>query len=781
MKKFKKISAVLGGVLLAGMTFGTAAAASFPAPFVDNGVADVAIVHGTGAGVSSLDQVSANNIQSALAEEMPSSGTTISVDGDSFKLEKSSVKFHYGDALNASYPTLDEDELDLLAEGEYNEDDVDAEYEQEIELSDKTLEIFSDRDYNNDEATVGFTWDKTDHVLSYTIEFTEDVNMSDMVDTEMPFLGRNYYVLDTDYTTAGDEKIELLDTANSAILDLGESVTLDGKSVSIEFISGDDVKFTVDGESTPLLEQAESYELSDGSYIVATEVLSSTKDSVTDSVEFSIGSGKMVLQNGEEVELNEEDVDELDVEISAETDGTLNSVTIVWNADDDLFLTEDNSLVMPGFEAVGLVYGGMNYPSSSEVISITSGEQLKLNMDNYVLDLMWTDGEGNVNLGTEYETLELAVESAVTTNYTVIGNELVHNGTDATTWNDEVLNLSVDDRFLVTVIEDDLSEVRTLYYEVTNIDVDGADYTVEFEDLIGDDDFTIDQDDDNGLIEEDDFEITVEGFETNATTAKEVYVSFNDMLNTADPTYNKVVSDKGLVITLPTTVVSTFEGTNLTFHEADDRGDINKVEAFNVSVKYATTDNDTLHVESVMNNVTFKEESDDVDVGYVESDLASKVTLDKSSDEHEFEVEYYGEEAYADVFVTSADSEVVSEGASALGDVLVKDNEVDAVKAKNLVIVGGSCINSAAASVLGVPAGTCGDAFTAATGVGSGQFLIESVGDAYTNGKIALVVAGYDVADTTNAATYLRTNDVDTTAGKKYVGTSATEATLQVE
>ena len=97
-----------------------------------------------------------------------------------------------------------------------------------------------------------------------------------------------------------------------------------------------------------------------------------------------------------------------------------------------------------------------------------------------------------------------------------------------------------------------------------------------------------------------------------------------------------------------------------------------------------------------------------------------------------------------------------------------------------MIIVGGTCINSAAATALKVSAGTCGSAFTDATGVGAGQFLIQSVGDAFASGKVALVVAGYNVDDTGNAAKFLRTKTVDTTAGSKYKGTTATDAAMVV-
>jgi hypothetical protein len=222
--------------------------------------------------------------------------------------------------------------------------------------------------------------------------------------------------------------------------------------------------------------------------------------------------------------------------------------------------------------------------------------------------------------------------------------------------------------------------------------------------------------------------------------------------------------------------------------------------------------------------ITFEEDADGVfslDSGVTATDITVTVSVDTDDDELELTVTegsdftsvsntetdmeygvsdlgtYYeaddDEKAYLNiwtpmegqtvynVYVAEADSISSSEGSSALGDVLVKDTEVDSVKAKNLIIVGGSCINSAAANVLGVPERTCGEAFTAATTVSAGQFLIKSVSDAYTTDKVAVVVAGYNVADTNNAATYLRTQKPAVDAGQEYIGTSSTEATLQVE
>jgi hypothetical protein len=110
----------------------------------------------------------------------------------------------------------------------------------------------------------------------------------------------------------------------------------------------------------------------------------------------------------------------------------------------------------------------------------------------------------------------------------------------------------------------------------------------------------------------------------------------------------------------------------------------------------------------------------------------------------------------------------------ALGDVLVTDSEVSTVSSKNLVVVGGSCINTAAATLVG--GNYCGSAWTTATGIGSGQFLIKGYSSSSLTSRMALLVAGWEAADTTNAATYLRTQSVDTS--KEYKGISATSATL---
>ncbi len=146
-------------------------------------------------------------------------------------------------------------------------------------------------------------------------------------------------------------------------------------------------------------------------------------------------------------------------------------------------------------------------------------------------------------------------------------------------------------------------------------------------------------------------------------------------------------------------------------------------------------------------------------------------------------VMYPDEQMYADVLFT-APSATVQAGSSGsgsvqeLGSVKVTDSEVSSVSTKSLIVVGGSCVNGVAAKLLGSDAPVCGADFTAKTGVSSGQFLIQSFASPYSGTKVATLVAGYNLQDTLNAATYFRTNKPDTAVGKKFVGTTATSATL---
>ena len=819
--KFKKISAIIGGFLMIGMTAGIATAASFPAPFVQSGVADVAIVYGTGTGVSALDQTYATNIQTTLGESMPSTGGSVT-DGDSYKFEKTSTAYHLGDGYTTIKSTIDKDELgDLLADGKYLDDDNDEiDYTQKIVMaSASTLTMFDDDDYMENSPSVGFKLTDGATIATYTLTFTDTLLMTDMPTSDLPIMGKSYYVLSNTSTT-----LTLLDAAATATVAAGESVTLDVEgttytvSASIFDTVNSKVKLSINGETTNLLAGTETQKLTDGAYVGVKEVIVQNFQGGTNQVEFSIGKGKLKLSDTDtEIQINDVNVAGVESDFSL-SGNTLSNIEIVWKANDDLYITETNTETMPGFEAVSLAFGGLNYPAE-ETIEVVKGGTTYGQLNNFPLKT----GTHDINL-----------VYGDSTSFTGLGKDATHKLlTDANSDVNITFNKSRDDYFVASWTDGETSQSYLM--KATNVITDTSDkadiqywndndWSTVKEKAVAGDTFSMDSIDLTVGVVNNTLD-TVELWNTTANAATST-VSFNTLYseegltvylpweNTTATTYNNATGyatataactafnaantwNTGEIFTGTmsyndtSSVVAGVQGTTaacatsfgLVAIEEDKSGNAASGDWINLTLGWDSSSTAEVEVNGVATSNTDATAAEigstDVWRDFTYSALATEILWNKpSSGQKSVKLIYHGEEVAADVYITSPGATVG--GPSSLGNVLVKDSEVSSVSDKNLVIVGGSCINAAAATALGVAEHTCGADFTAATGVSSGQFLIQSVADAFTSGKIAIVVAGYDVTDTNNAATYLRTKDVDTSAGNKYVGTTATEAKLQV-
>jgi len=240
-------------------------------------------------------------------------------------------------------------------------------------------------------------------------------------------------------------------------------------------------------------------------------------------------------------------------------------------------------------------------------------------------------------------------------------------------------------------------------------------------------------------------------------------------INVSNPGYINFTGGAGTVLGHNGTAFS------LVFNEEDKDGNIGAGPGFNVSVGWDSSSPAEPEVSDLVNESYaggLEIEETDVWRSFMYSALATEFLWDKpSSGQDSIKIIYHGGEVESSVYVTEAGASISGEA----GVMTVSDANVASVAGKNLVVVGGSAINSVAAELLG---GALSEgAFTDATGVAAGEFLIQSF---TRSGKTALLVAGYTAADTEKAVTYLLNNDVDTTVGKKYKGTSGTEASLVV-
>jgi len=171
-----------------------------------------------------------------------------------------------------------------------------------------------------------------------------------------------------------------------------------------------------------------------------------------------------------------------------------------------------------------------------------------------------------------------------------------------------------------------------------------------------------------------------------------------------------------------------------------------------------------------------------------EADLwGTIITLDSSdSDQKTATISYPDEQVYAKLYMAEEAATITPGSVSGgsvkpLGNVLYTDAELTAdAKAKNLIVVGGSCINTVAAELLG--GGLCEGDFTDVTGVGADQFLVQVFNSGYADGKVAMLVAGYEAADTKDAVKYVTTEpnvptDVETELKK--VTSTWTDVTVE--
>lgn len=805
---FKKIATVLGSAVLIGSTLGMAAAANYPQPFSEG----AAIVYGSQGSLS--DVAAAANIGSnlAVANTVSTVSGSTTTGGDSFKIEKTSTKFQYGMGINQIESTLDKKDLPtLLADGTYLDANNDEfEYKQTVALANLTLGLFDDDAYKRDTPTVGFSVPEGTNVLNYTLDFTDTVNWTNLQSTELPILGKKYYVLSTSSNTT----LTLLDSAVSAEVKEGETKTLtvNDKSyeVSARITDGDSVKLTINGETTNTLDESQTQRLSDGAYVGIKDIAYSSKESGVSSVEFSIGSGKLKLVNGTDVELNEETIDNLGVTITSDSNNKLDTISLAWGAQEDSWITPTSSIEMPGFNAIKVAFAGMNYPKQEQIVVQADGD------DNLVLS--------NFPLaGGVTETINLLYSNG--TNFTLIGkdsnNVLATSGAGNGTL---TFTKNADDYFVVTYLsgEDGSS------YLVRATNWDDADYptnTVDFEYLTSSGWKSLD----TGVANTDSVTVGDGSFTASAISNESSSATVTVSAGTST-SFNKLISAEGLTVYLPfinTTAVSFVNATNYTAANAcliavdaptgvqlgynqvvtyngsttglawtntttcsnlpstytlnftEETKDDAIAGGSNFSVSVGLDSQSEVYITSVVGDGSAYEVGEsDVYVSYVTSALNTEINDDQSGDHEKVTITYHGGESFADVFVTAPNAVVTpgTPGNSGVGAVVVKDSEVSTVQAKNLIVVGGSCVNTVAASLLGSTTPLCGADFTTKTGVGAGQFLIKVFASPYATGKVAMLVAGYNEGDTAKAATYLTTNVVSTDVGSEVKKTSATYA-----
>ena len=100
-------------------------------------------------------------------------------------------------------------------------------------------------------------------------------------------------------------------------------ITINGKNIIInsnqtivinnlgtaEIVDNNKVILSVDGKSTNKLSEGDSYKISGDNYITIKDILYTSKSTSTSKVDVSVGSGKLVLEDGKEVDTIKRHID----------------------------------------------------------------------------------------------------------------------------------------------------------------------------------------------------------------------------------------------------------------------------------------------------------------------------------------------------------------------------------------------------------------------------------------------------------------------------------------
>lgn len=862
-KIFKKALTIAGSALMVGSTIGLAAAAAYPAPFVENGAASVAIVYGSDAAAS--DKAGATTIQADLASELASQAGSgaVTVSGDAVSLNSGSTKVWLNSSLNSALTTLTKSNLpDVLGDYTFS-GNVDSKLTSTITIGSADKVTFAKQPSSSDDPVVGISLNTNKASPLYNATITMPAINFTHADSEgetIKLFGRDFVVS----TATTNSSLVLFSSAEETTLSLGGSapnpsttVNIDGTTYEVELVTGTSTTATiaVNGDSKEVNEG--SSKKIGGIDIAVKSVTESTAiDTITATL--LIGSNKITFNDGSQVLTGSGD-DPVDgtwvtfaAGVGAEALTSLDVAVYAPDSSNDAIL-EGQSFEDPVFGSFAVSFTGL-----SESLDSANRDTIKVDKSgDKGLTLTMTDSDSNTktfdfvyNISTgpvlgDSNTYRVAVREYANlseNNYTVMGNEDYGHLLQVTRiYNYTGSDYSKDDVAFKDIISGDPYNAEPTSEGTARLTIDGRQYTVTYggsgdtgtivvkyptsdSTSTGTVMFPTIKTKNGALValyEPQTFDISdigTTGTETASRTLKfpdgDGYTSFtavgvqanssatawnwtidstvietgipstaitgDQSLTVGELTYSinrsATINQTSVYLNNPSTGVQITTPALIVFENKNDSSNYNVI-VLDTESNSAGSSTDPLGVNDVYFTSAAFAETLQSDSDVVENlDLYGTLVTEDSNTASQkvVTISYPEDQVYADVYFSAADA--VIGGSSELGDVTYMDSESSAYAGKNLVVVGGSAINSVAAELLG--GALRGDAFEDATGVGAGEFLIQSFS---RSGKTALLVAGYNAADTTKAVTALTNEAIDTTVGKKYVsetvdGTTVVEA-----
>ncbi|RLE39618.1 hypothetical protein DRJ17_00275 [Candidatus Woesearchaeota archaeon] len=797
VKKVLKTAFALGtGLAMLGATVMGAAAYDlndYPSPFITAGALNAWIVVGENA--LAVDTIGMTDIATSLqlqlapgAELAPS----VQVLGDSFRIDKSTNFLEINEDLQDVISTLTDDDLNALVGGTFRAKDGSYDYSEYLDIptNSASVQYTVDDDDDDDKHASYLHYNINTAAYTYRLEFatsaesdvvtTSGEQLDDFQDKTITILGKPYTIIATDNkTTTNGLKIDLMGGAIQDVLEEGSSktYTLDGTDYEVKVViisdSGtgtDTVIMEINGERTDELSEGETYKLADDTEVGIRDILPNEAGELAggDIVSFYLGAQKIVLEDtnyltvgtgDQEVEVNDNDIDDTAVAITATYDGKikLTKINVTYTPDDDLYIPEKGKLsdVVDDPEQlftkmIDVEFKGLQTGTTEEIeLDANGDDKYKLRFTNdagYNIDIPYIYCTGSTMSSGD------GTRDLVKTEYCDDGAK----GAAITTCNRSMtFNIDINDYFVV----DSGESSYLLQYK----DQDADDNTLKF------------------VVEgapsgSDTIEITYSGIAGNASGSANAVIPLGgkDFMvwisaDSNDQAIAVDLNDDQSIANLTTLVMDTKLGAqiNLTllpeaFFVRSEQLDNDSYDWINVTATcassvldfatpgYITSTSSTTTPQAYATGwIASKDaDSDDKD-GMTRYGIYAEIKDGGSNNPDELTLTYPDDQVEALVYVTSGEVTTVGGGTTA-GSIVgtsIFDSDLAAkggLAANNVIVVGGPCANSVAADLMGNPA-DCTEGFT------PGRAMVKLFPSA-TGSKVAMLVAGYAGEDTRKAA-----------------------------
>lgn len=679
--------------------------------------------------------------------------------------------------------------------------------------------------------------DVTDSAGSAT---TTGTYLDDFDNTDISIMGKDYSVVLARRSGSGaigaqnSIKLTLMAGSSRDTLLEGESksYTVGGKTYEVEltFVDSDEAKFVVNGEATNKLKVGETYILSDKSEIGVSEVLYQSYAGGVHSSTFFVGAQKVVLQDDVitnsvgtyNVKVGSESIDGTSVIVGGTDDNTtftISTIEINMTAEDDYFVGaneklsdviaaagEEKEVLLAG--SFDVEYKGLSEEATHDIkLKSSSSRRYKFTTadgDGNMVDLpiAYAEGQFNLSVGEDTQVGSARANWKLLHWNETAGNDSQLKGAIAAR---ELFNrIYKDDYFVVTggtqnpatdgaaksyllqykgadrqtktspkIKFKNLGSGETLEYSVTSVTAGtrfGAVATIK----LGGYSFAVVNG--SGTLT-DDFQVHVDQDGSGAVgTLPQDYVTWADSYGSEWTFYSGNRSghrdNDGNVSTAAFDDVITLRSATPDSNDYDNV--LPTIYEINITGAAGPEVRAALNTGARGPNLVTPDGETEVSYGW--TSMGTFARLDApSSDPQQLTLTYPAKQRLPMVYFTSG---ATSSGVSRSGNLVAVevvdatklDSEVASVTAQNLIVVGGPCVNTVAAELMGNQA-------DCTTGFAPGKARVRLF--EHANGNMAMLVAGYNGADTRLAGKVVANRPGELSGMEVEIeGTTASSATI---